>query len=266
MLSVATFNVNSVRVREAIVLDWLQTHQPDLLALQETKVDDALFPVERFRELGYHAAFRGQKGYNGVALLSRTAPLQVSAGFDDGGPADPARLLRADFDGFTVVNTYVPQGRDVQHAMYAYKLEWFERLRAWFDRHFTPDTPLLWLGDMNVAHDPIDVFNPEQRANHVCYHADARAAFAACRGWGFEDTFRRHHPEGGHYTFFDYRHLDRIAQKQGWRLDYILATRPLAERCTSSEIDLAPRLRERPSDHTVLSASFDPGKGAPAQR
>lgn len=254
MLRVATFNVNSIRTREATVLKWLSDYQPDLLALQETKVTDDLFPAASFEAAGYHCTYCGQKAYNGVALLSRKPPTAVSYGFDDGGPADASRLLCADFDAFSIVNTYIPQGRTIDHAMYQYKLEWFARLRAWFERHFSPEHPLLWVGDMNVAHDPIDVHNPEERAKHVCYHQDARDAFAECRSWGFIDTFRLHHPEGGHYTFFDYRNPNNVQAGKGWRIDYILATPPMARRCTRAYIDVQPRLSAKPSDHAVLVA------------
>ncbi len=254
-MRIATFNVNSVRTREGIIRRWLDEHQPDILAIQETKVTDDLFPAASFEEAGYHVYFRGQKSYNGVALLSRTPGLEVGYGFDD-EPADASRLQWVRFKGLHVVNTYVPQGRDIEHPMYAYKIQWFQRLRAWFDRRFTKRSPLIWLGDMNVAHDPIDVHNPEERKKHVCYHNDARAAFAHCRDWGFIDTFRLHHPEPGHYTFYDYRNPRNVEDGKGWRLDYILASPPMARRCRNAYIDVAPRLEPRPSDHVVLVAEF----------
>ncbi len=253
---VATFNVNSIRSRLDPVLSWLKAHQPDVMAVQETKVTDDLFPTAAFEAIGYTPVFRGQKSYNGVALLCRTPPQHVSFGFSDDGPIDDTRLMRADFADWTLVNTYVPQGRAVDHPMYAYKIEWFRRLRRWLEGQFTDQDSLLWVGDMNVAHDPIDVHNPEQRAQHVCYHADARAAFAHCREWGFVDTFRLHHPEAGHYTFYDYRNNRNLDEGKGWRIDYILASPPLAARCTNAYIDLEPRRGPRPSDHTVLVAEF----------
>lgn len=255
-MRIATFNVNSVRTREGIIRQWIDAYQPDILALQETKVTDDLFPVAPFEEAGYHVYFRGQKAYNGVALLSRTPARDIGYGFDDGDPPDESRLQWAAFKGVHIVNTYVPQGRDIEHAMYAYKVKWFQRLRAWLDRRYTKRSPVIWLGDMNVAHDPIDVHNPEERAKHVCYHKDARAAFAHCRDWGFIDTFRQHHPEPGHYTFYDYRNPRNVKDGKGWRLDYILASPPLARRCKDAYIDVAPRLKPRPSDHVVLVAEF----------
>lgn len=254
---IATFNVNSIRSRLDPVLTWLHTHQPDVMAVQETKVTDDLFPVDAFEAIGYTPVFRGQKSYNGVALLCRTPPNRVTCGFSDAGPTDETRLICAEFPDWTLVNTYVPQGRAVDHPMYKYKIEWFARLRKWFNTHFSKEDPLLWVGDMNVAHAPIDVHNPEQRAQHVCYHKDARAAFKNCRKWGFIDTFRLHHPEAGHYTFFDYRNHRNLDEGKGWRIDYILATAPLAQRCVNAYIDLAPRRAPRPSDHTVLVAEFD---------
>lgn len=256
-MRVATFNCNSIRMRLDTVVDWLRRHEPDLLGLQETKVVDGLFPAEPLRAAGYHVLFRGMKGYNGVALLSRKPPDEVSFGLGGRGPADEPRLVHARFGALHVVNTYVPQGRAIDHPMFRYKLGWFRRLRRDFERRFTPRDEVLWLGDLNVAAEPIDVSNPEDREDHVCYHADARRAFARCRAWGFEDVFRSHHPEPGHYTFFDYRQPFTPDRRSGWRIDYILATPPLAGRSRGAWIDLAPRAGPRPSDHTVLAADFD---------
>lgn len=255
-MRIATFNANSIRSRQGILLDWLDAHKPDVVGVQETKVVDELFPAAPFTEAGYHVVFRGQKSYNGVAILSREPATEVRAGFDDSGPADEPRLLQARVGPITLVNTYVPQGRDIEHEMYAYKCAWFRRLRDLFDDRFAADDSVVWLGDMNVAHDPIDVHNPQQRTKHVCYHQDARDAFSHCRRWGFIDVFRNHHPEPGHYTFFDYRTANAATSGKGWRIDYILTSPGLAERCTDSYIDVQPRLLPKPSDHTFLVADF----------
>ncbi|HMO52054.1 MAG TPA: exodeoxyribonuclease III [Kiritimatiellia bacterium] len=255
-MRIATYNVNSIRSRMDAVLQWLAEYRPDILCLQETKVQDVEFPELPLREAGYHLQFRGMKSYNGVAILSRSPPDAVTAGFDDGGPADEPRLLCARWGDLSVVNTYVPQGRAIDHEMFRYKIEWFRRLRAYFDRNFRPSEALVWVGDLNVAAQPIDVYNPEQRAQHVCYHADAREALAFCRAWGFEDVFRKFHPEGGHYTFFDYRTADSLARGWGWRIDYILASPAMAERATQCTIDLEPRKQPKASDHTVMYADF----------
>lgn len=253
---IATFNCNSVRTRLEVVVGWLRENRPDVLCLQETKVVDERFPEVALRDAGYHVVFRGMKGYNGVAIASRRVPDAVSFGLCDRGPADEARLAHARFGDVEVINTYVPQGRAIDHEMFAYKVRWYGRLRRYFERRCSPSGRVVWAGDLNVAAAPIDVHNPEERANHVCYHRDARRAFERCRAWGFEDVFRRHHPESGHYTFFDYRKAVDTVSPKGWRLDYILATRALAGRSRDAWIDLAPRRGERPSDHTPVAAVF----------
>lgn len=255
-MKLATFNANSIRSRMPIVLGWLEQQRPDVLCIQETKVTDDLFPAEPFRAAGYHVAFRGEKSYNGVAVFSREEPTSVRFGFEDGGPADATRLVCVRVGGIDVVNTYVPQGREIDHVMYQYKREWFARLRRFFERHYRADAPVVWTGDLNVAPTPLDVHNPEEQANHVCYHADIRQAFAETVAWGFEDVFRKHHPEPGLFSFFDYRTPNAAKRKMGWRIDHILATPVLAARSTSAWIDLEPRLMEKPSDHTFVVAEF----------
>jgi exodeoxyribonuclease III len=254
---VATFNANSIRSRLDTVLPWLASYKPDVLCIQETKVVDGDFPALAFSEAGYQVVFRGEKSYNGVAVAARAEPAEVRFGLDDGGPADAARLCHVKLGGVHVVNTYVPQGREIDHPMYQYKLQWLARLKAYFGRHFTPRSKVLWAGDLNVAPEPIDIHNAAEQANHVCYHVDVRKAFADTVAWGFTDVFRRHHPEPGQYTFFDYRTPNAARRGMGWRIDFIFATPPLARCSTDAFIDLAPRLGERPSDHTFLAADFD---------
>ena len=255
-MKIATFNANSIRSRLDLVLSWLEHHQPDALAIQETKVQDADFPVEAFQSAGWQVAFRGEKAYNGVAVVSRQAPDRVTFGLDDGGPPDETRLMHVQFGPLHLVNTYVPQGRAIDHPMYAYKLEWLARLRRYFERHFTPNDHVLWVGDLNVAQTDIDVHRPETKRNHVCVHEDVRKAFADTVDWGFTDLFRHFHPEPGHYSFYDYRQPRSLERNQGWRIDLLLATPPLAETCQAAEIDLEPRRAPKPSDHTVIWATF----------
>jgi len=255
-MKIATFNVNSIRARVATVTDWLAINKPDVLCLQETKVQDQDFPMATFTDSGYQAIFRGEKSYNGVAILSKAKPTDVRFGLDDGLSPDETRLVTARFGPIQVVNTYVPQGRAIEHAMYQYKLIWFERLRKWFDRHFTPKTQLVWVGDLNVAPEAKDIHNADQQANHVCYHKAVREAFERTKAWGFVDIFRKYHPEGGQYTFFDYRTANAVKRNMGWRVDHILATSPLAAKSRDSYIDLSPRLKPQASDHTVLVAEF----------
>ena len=254
-MRIATFNCNSVRSRLDIVLGWLADHAPDVLCLQETKVQDAEFPLDAFRLAGWHVAFKGEKSYNGVAIVSKKPADELSFGLDS-EPADAPRLVHARFGALHVVNTYVPQGRELDHAMYAYKLAWFARLKKYFEKQFTPATPLLWCGDLNVARHPIDVTNPENKTNHVCYHQAVRDAFEDALSFGFVDLFRHHHPELVDYSFYDYRAPFDPGQKRGWRIDYVLATPPLAKKSIAAAIDIAPRTRPKPSDHCPLFADL----------
>jgi exodeoxyribonuclease-3 len=260
LLKVATYNANSIRARMELLLDWLDREEPDVVGVQETKVQDEDFPAEPIREAGYHVVYRGQKAHAGVAIISSSEPENVAHGFDDGGEPDEPRLIRAVIAGVPVVNTYVPQGRSVDSEHFEYKLDWFDRLRALFDAHYAPDEPLIWMGDFNVAPEPIDIYDPKGKANHVDFHPDAREALDAVKEWGFVDVFRRHHPdEEDQYTYYDYRAKDPIERGVGWRVDHVWATEPLAERSTDSWIDVDARRAERPSDHTFLVAEFDIG-------
>jgi exodeoxyribonuclease-3 len=256
-MKVATLNANSIRSRLELVLDWLRREDPDALCLQETKVQDADFPAEPFQDAGYQVVFRGQKAHAGVAIVSQEEPQEVVFGLDDGGQADEPRLIRAVIGGIGVVNTYVPQGRSPDSEHFQYKLEWLARLRAFFERHYSPQEPLLWMGDFNVAPDPIDVHDPKRLKNHVDFHPEARAALEQVLAWGFVDVFRLHHPEEpGQYTFWDYRVRGALEQGLGWRVDHIWATEPLARKSTEAWIDVEARRAERPSDHTFLVAEF----------
>jgi len=257
MLKVATYNTNSIRSRLELVLDWLHREAPDILCLQETKVQDADFPATPFQDAGYHLVFRGQKAHAGVAIVSQEEPQEMVFGFDDGGEPDEPRLIRTVIAGIPVVNTYVPQGRSPDSEHFQYKLEWLARLRALFERHYTPEKPLLWMGDFNVAPEPIDVHDPKRLKDHVDFHPEARAALERVQEWGFVDVFRRHHPEEpGQYTFWDYRVRGSLERGLGWRVDHIWATEPLAQRSTRAWIDVEARQAERPSDHTFLVAEF----------
>jgi exodeoxyribonuclease III len=254
---IATFNANSVRSRLDTILQWLKTHKPDVVCIQETKVEDNDFPALAFTGAGYNVVFRGEKSYNGVATISKAKPEEVRFGLDDGAQPDETRVLYTRIGAVNIVNTYVPQGREIDNPMYQYKLEWFKRLKNYFNRHFSPKSSVVWLGDLNVAPEAMDIHNAAEQENHVCYHIDVRKAFADTVGWGFVDVFRKHHPEPGQYTFFDYRTINAVKRNMGWRVDHILATPPLAKKCVDAHIDLDPRLQPKPSDHTFLVAEFN---------
>ena len=253
---IASFNVNSVRVRLDIILGWLAAASPDVLCLQETKVTDDKFPAAAFEEAGYGAVFSGEKTYNGVAILSALPLTDVRMGFDDEGLWS-TRLISAAAGGVTVVNAYAPQGSHPSSPKFSEKLEWFGLLHDWFDRNFRPADPVVWAGDFNIAPEPRDVYDPAGLAGQVGFHPDEHAVLARLRAWGFVDVFRLHEPGEAQYTFFDYRLRGGVRSGLGWRVDHIWATRPVASRSTRAWIDLAPRLLERPSDHTPIVADFD---------
>lgn len=256
-MKIATFNVNSIRIRLAIVLQWLEQHQPDVLCLQETKVQDEQFPALAFASTGYHVAYRGMKSYNGVAVLSRKIPESVCYGFDDAGPEpDDMRLMRVVIDGIPIINTYVPNGFKIDSPKYTYKLGWYTRLRLYFDKHLSPDRPAVWCGDMNVAPEPIDVHSPEKHLKHVCFHEDVRRAYKETVAWGFVDVFRKLYPDRQQFTFWDYLRPSSLEKNKGWRIDHILATAPMADTCTQVDVDIEPRRAASPSDHTFLWAEF----------
>ncbi|MBN1393201.1 MAG: exodeoxyribonuclease III [Sedimentisphaerales bacterium] len=255
-MKIGSFNVNSLRSRLPVVLRWLAVHQPDILCVQETKVQDADFPTEAFDNAGYKYAFKGQKSYNGVAIFSKTEIKNIKSGFDD-EPKDEARLIAADIGGIVVVNTYVPQGDSPQSEKFQYKLKWFERLLKFFKKNFTTNDPVVWVGDLNVAPEPIDVYDPKNLLGHVCFCPEVTKALDKVVQWGFIDVFRMHYKEAGQYTFWDYRLPNSFKRNLGWRLDHIMAAKPLAEKCIASYIDKEPRAAEKPSDHTLIVAEFD---------
>jgi len=254
-MKVTSFNVNSLRTRLAIVLEWLAEYQPDILCVQETKVQDVDFPSDAFDEAGYKYVFKGQKSYNGVATFSKGQISKVAFGFAD-EPKDEARLIKTEINGIVIVNSYVPQGYSPESEKFEYKLNWFKRLGKYFKKNFEPTDPVLWVGDFNVAPEPIDVYDPAALSGHVCFHPEAQKALNEVMSWGFIDVFRKHCSEPGQYTFWDYR-LNSFKRNLGWRLDHIMATQPLAKKSTGCYIDKNPRLAEKPSDHTPIVAEFD---------
>jgi exodeoxyribonuclease III len=257
-LKIATFNANSLRARMPIVLDWLAREKPDLLALQETKVTDEKFPREELEKAGWHVAFKGQKGYNGVAMVSRKPLEQVRLHIDPDDPQEEARFMTALVGDLLVVNTYVPQGYMIDSPKFVKKLKFFADLKALFRRTIGKDTAALWLGDLNVAPTEIDLWDPKRNALHVCYHPRAREAFAEARGETWIDLFREKEKGPGHYTFWDYLWPANFEKNRGWRIDHILGTPAAAQRLRRVWIDKGPRSMERPSDHTFLAGEFGP--------
>ncbi len=255
-MKIASWNVNSLRVRLPQVLAWLELHKPDVVGLQETKLQDEQFPVEELRAAGYHAAFSGQKTYNGVALLSRMPAADVVR--DIPGLDDPQRrIIGASFDDVRVIDLYVPNGQSVDSDKYAYKLHWLERVTAWLAQQRRSHERLVVLGDFNIAPEPIDVHEPAAWEGKVLFSLPERTAFAQLLDdAGLCDTFRLKRPEETAYSWWDYR-MGAFRRNLGLRIDHILASTALCERCRDSTIDTEPRRAPQPSDHAPAVAEFD---------
>ena len=254
-MQIVTWNVNSIRVRKDRVLSWLTVYRPHVLCLQETKVTDDAFPREDFEAVGYHVTVSGQRTYNGVAILSQTAPLDVIRRFDDGEEEPDARFLSASVEGVQLLCVYVPNGQVVGSDKFTYKLTWLRRLRRYLDRHYDPKGLLALCGDLNVAPEPQDVHDPAAWEDTVLFHPEVRAAFRELCAWGLVDAVRLHHNESGLYSWWDYRQL-AFPRNHGLRIDHILVTQPLAARCTSTRIDREARKGQGASDHAPVVAEF----------
>nr|WP_321502103.1 exodeoxyribonuclease III [uncultured Dethiosulfovibrio sp.] len=257
--TVATFNVNSVRSRLPILERWLDNNsKPDVLCLQETKTQDETFPLEWFTDRGYTVSFRGQKSYNGVALASLKGPNEVVFGLVDGDlrPFD-TRAISARFGSLWVVNTYVPQGKSIDHDDYGVKQDFLLKTGSMVST-MAEEGEVLWVGDMNVAPHEMDLTNPKTKGNHVCFHSVIKEVFSRASS-NLVDVFRKHRPDPGEFSFWDYRVKDALSRNIGWRIDHILASPGLADRSLDSWVDREPRSWEKPSDHTPVLASFEGG-------
>jgi exodeoxyribonuclease III len=255
-LSIATWNVNSIRARQERVLAWLVTHQPDVLCLQETKVTDDTFPVDALRDIGYQAAIHGQKTYNGVALISKEPVVDVVRGFDDGRDDEQARFIGGSIAGVRVFSAYIPNGGSVASEKYQYKLEWLARLRAFLDRNEEAGAAVVLCGDWNVAPDDRDVHDPNLWEGELLCTEPERKALQRIVDWGLRDTFRLHCEEAGKFSWWDYRMLG-FPKNRGLRIDHIYATESLALRCRSSEIHRDERKGKGASDHAPVVAVFE---------
>lgn len=256
-MRIATWNVNSLKARLPRVEEWLDYAQPDVLCLQETKLADAAFPALTFEALGYETAHHGEGRWNGVALLSRVGLTDVVAGFGDDDEPDPeARLIWGTCGGVRVASAYVPNGREVDHDHYRYKLAWLERLRARIAAVHTPDDALVVAGDYNIAPTDEDVWDPSSFVGATHVSEPERQALKALESWGLQDSFRRLHPEPGLYSWWDYR-AGRFHKKQGMRIDLLLATAPVAEAVTFTLIDRQARKGSQPSDHAPVLIDVD---------
>lgn len=253
-MKIAAWNVNSLKVRLPQLLDFLTTRQPDAVCLQETKLTDDAFPVADLAAAGYRVVFSGQKTYNGVAILSRTEPVDVQTGipgFDD----EQKRVIAATVEGVRLVCVYCPNGQSLDSDKYPYKLAWFDALAAWLKDELMRHPRLAVLGDYNVAPEDRDVHDPEAWKDCVLVSEPERARFRALLELGLKDSYRLFEQPEKSFSWWDYRMMG-FRRNHGLRIDHILLSAPLAAACISSTIDRDMRKLERPSDHAPVVAEI----------
>lgn len=250
-VKVASWNVNGIRARLDGTLAWLARQRPDILCLQETKVQDHEFPFEEFARLGYTVRVAGQAGYNGVALASRHPQGDVRLGLFDDGPGAPRRFIAATVCGMRIVNVYVPNGKGVTLPSFVEKLRWLERLRITLDVQESADQDCILCGDFNVARDERDVFDPLRLRGELHFHPDEQRALTRVLDFGLFDAFRQLYPLERRYSWWDYRGGDFLANR-GLRLDYVFVSASVSARLRQAEIDLEPRRLPKPSDHAPV--------------
>ncbi len=258
-MKVATWNVNSIRTRQEIVLNWLKENDIDVLCLQETKVIDELFPSLPFQELGYHTYIFGQKAYNGVAIFSKQEMTDILTGFSPiigaektGIFDEQKRVISGVINGIRIVNLYVPNGSSVGSEKYEYKLKWLAVLAEYLQllREKTP-TEMLICGDINIALEDIDIYNPKDKSNHIMSSFKERESLTKVLEIGLKDAFRKFTTEGGHFSWWDYR-AGGFSRNRGWRIDHCYLTEKLYEKTVNCYIDPEPRKLPQPSDHAPV--------------
>jgi exodeoxyribonuclease-3 len=257
-MQIATWNVNSVRSRLEQVLAWLEQERPDVLCLQETKVEDGSFPVEPFTALGYSAVISGQKAYNGVAILSLLPLEDVRIGFDallSDGPAlalaEQKRVISARIEGVRVLNLYVPNGSALRSEKYVYKLDWLACLRRYLEAQDADAEPLCMVGDFNIALDDRDIHDPQRLSGGIMASEAERLALRQVLEGRLEDVFRLFEPDRGHWSWWDYR-SGAWDRDSGWRIDHIYLSEELQERASGCLIHKAVRGNDKPSDHAPV--------------
>lgn len=254
-MKIATWNVNSLKVRLPHVIDWLNEHQPDILCLQETKLTDEHFPFDPINALGYHCLFNGQKTYNGVAILSKCVgndAIPDIPQFSD----EQRRVIAATYGGLRVVCVYVPNGESVESPKYQYKLQWLTALKQWLQQELSRHERLIVLGDFNIAPEDRDVYDPDAWRDKVLCSQPERDALRGLVDLGLKDSFRLFEQPEKSYTWWDYRML-AFRLNRGLRIDHILISDALVEYCVACVVDKQPRKRERPSDHAPVIVEFN---------
>jgi exodeoxyribonuclease III len=254
-----TWNVNSLAARLPYVLSWMTANEPDVVCVQETKLSDDAFPASAFADLGYDTVHHGNGRWNGVAIVSRLGLENPVLGFGGAQDDEGCRILAASCDGVRVHSVYVPNGRSLDSDQYTVKLAWLERLGSYLADSCTPDEDVAVCGDFNVAPDDADVWDPAAFVDVTHTSPPERAALEKLLSWGLVDVFRRSHPEGGIFSWWDYR-AGAFHLGHGMRIDLVLASESLAKRCTSAEIDRNARKKnaagDKPSDHTAVVVDF----------
>ncbi len=254
-MKIASWNVNSLNVRLPHVQAWLEVAQPDVLALQETKMTDDKFPLEALAEVGYQAVYAGQKTYNGVAVLSKLKandPTTDILGLDD----PQRRILAVTVAGVRVINLYVVNGSEVGSEKFAYKLHWLEQVTKFIQSQLQEFEKVVVLGDFNIAPTDADVHDPDAWRDKILCSVTEREALAKIMDLGLTDTFRMFEQPEKLWSWWDYRQA-AFRRNMGLRIDFVLASKAMADRCTAAYIDKEPRRQERPSDHTPVIAEFD---------
>lgn len=250
-MRLASWNVNSIRARYDLVVEWLREHQPDVLCLQETKVADHEFPGETFQRLGYEVARSGQRTYNGVAILSRHPIEDVQVGLHGAAEDDPKRLIAGSVRGIRILSAYVPNGKNLDSPAYAEKLAWLRELRTTLDHRYRPEQELLLCGDFNIAREDRDVPDPERMRGQLFFSPAEHEALEHVLDFGLTDAFRRFETEGEHFSWWDYR-AGAFRRNRGLRIDYAFVTESLAERLAGSWMDKPARAKDKPSDHVPV--------------
>jgi exodeoxyribonuclease-3 len=254
-MRLAAWNVNSLKVRLPQLLEWLATRQPDVVCLQETKMEDAAFPRADIEAAGYRVNHAGQRTYNGVAILTKTAQDEVSAGIPGFGD-DQKRVLSATVDGLRVVCVYVPNGQSMDSDKFVYKLKWLDALAAWLGEELRRHPMLAVLGDYNIAPEDRDVHDPTAWEGSVLVSEPEREKFAKLLDLGLKDSFRLFDQPEKSFTWWDYRMM-AFRRNMGLRIDHILLSEALAKSCTAATIDRDMRKLERPSDHAPVIAEVN---------
>lgn len=256
LMKIVTWNVNSVRARMPRLQPWLEANRPDVVCLQETKVVDELFPSEPFEELGYNVERFGQKSYNGVAILSRTPIEDVVKGLPDDDDDAQKRVIGGIVGDVIILNLYVPNGSSVGSDKYAYKLDWLAQLRTMLDQRYDSTEKLVITGDFNITFDDRDVYDAEEWHEKVLCSTPEREALAKIMDFGLVDALRKHHEEGGIYTWWDLRG-GAFWKNQGMRIDHFLMSPNALDRCSAIEVQRDERKGKGPSDHVPVIATLD---------